>query len=87
MRVTVNVDCSPEEARTFLGLPDVTGLNALMVDRVASQAEANFDAMDPTELMKSWMSFGGMMREQFLTAMTGAAMGATSAADDENDKD
>ena len=23
MKVTVNVECTPEEARTFLGLPDV----------------------------------------------------------------
>jgi hypothetical protein len=75
MRVTVNVDCTPEEARAFLGLPDVAPLNELMVARVATQAEANMDAMNPGELLKAWMGLGGMMRDQFLAAMTTASSG------------
>jgi len=80
MRVTVNVDCSAEEARAFLGLPDVSGLNEALVARVQAQAESNLDLVDPSELVKTWMSFGGMMRDQFLAAMTTAA---GSAAEDE----
>jgi hypothetical protein len=76
MRVTVNVDCTPEEARAFLGLPDVAPLNELLVSRVVAQAEANLDVMNPSELLKAWMGFGGMMRDQFLAAMTTAASGA-----------
>ncbi|HQP20972.1 MAG TPA: DUF6489 family protein, partial [Phenylobacterium sp.] len=26
MKMTIEIDCTPQEARTFLGLPDVTGL-------------------------------------------------------------
>jgi hypothetical protein len=78
MRVTVNVECTPEEARSFLGLPDVSRINDLLVDRVAAQAESNLDLIDPSELIKAWSSFGGMMREQFLAAMTTAATGASS---------
>jgi len=26
MKITMNIECTPEEARRFLGLPDVTGL-------------------------------------------------------------
>jgi hypothetical protein len=81
MRVTVNVDCTPEEARAFLGLPDVSKLNELLVDRVAAQAESNLDLVDPRELMNAWTSLGGMMREQFLSAMTAAVGGAPAQAD------
>ncbi len=77
MRVTVNVECSPEEARAFLGLPDVAPLNELLVARVAAQAESNLDLISPTELIKTWTSFGGMMRDQFLAAMTTAATSAS----------
>lgn len=77
MRVTVNVECSPDEARAFLGLPDVTGLNEMLVARVTAQAESNLDLVDPSELIKTWTSFGGMMREQFLAAMTAAVGGAS----------
>ena len=34
MKVTVDVDCTPEEARRFLGLPDVTKANEAYVDAV-----------------------------------------------------
>ena len=34
MKLKIEVDCTPEEARTFLGLPDVTGLNAHLVDEM-----------------------------------------------------
>ncbi len=41
MKVTVDVDCTPDEARTFLGLPDLTPLH----DRYT---KAMLEAMDGT---------------------------------------
>ena len=38
MKVTVEVDCTPVEARTFLGLPDVTGLNDALVTEMPDVA-------------------------------------------------
>ena len=35
MKVNVEIDCTPEEARRFLGLPDVTKANDVYVDAVA----------------------------------------------------
>jgi len=32
MKVTVDVDCTPEEARRFLGLPDLTPVHDLYLD-------------------------------------------------------
>jgi hypothetical protein len=34
MKVNVEIDCTPEEARRFLGLPDVTEANKVYVDAV-----------------------------------------------------
>jgi hypothetical protein len=36
MKVNVEVDCTPEEARRFLGLPDVTKANEAYVDGIAN---------------------------------------------------
>ena len=36
MKMKIEIDCSPEEARSFLGLPDVSGLNARMVEEMLS---------------------------------------------------
>ena len=35
MKVTMEVDCTPEEARRFLGLPDVSKANDVYVDNIA----------------------------------------------------
>ncbi len=32
MKVNIEIDCTPEEARTFMGLPDLTKANGVYVD-------------------------------------------------------
>lgn len=78
MKATVNVECTPEEARTFLGLPDVTALNETLVNEMQVRLKENMAALQPEELMKNWMAFGGMAQEQFrklMMAATGSAKG------------
>lgn len=36
MKMTIEIDCTPEEARRFMGLPDVEKANAAYVDAVSS---------------------------------------------------
>ena len=64
MKITINVDCSPEEARTFLGLPDVKPMQDAMMDEVEKRMRANMEAMDPETLMKTWMPAGMQSFEQ-----------------------
>jgi Family of unknown function (DUF6489) len=52
MKITVNVECTPEEARTFLGLPDVKVMTAAVEDRVR---QAITDAT-PEGMMRYWSS-------------------------------
>jgi len=65
MKMTIEVDCSPEEARRFLGLPDVTALNEQVVDEMQKRVSANMALISPDEMMKNWMSFGAGAQEQF----------------------
>jgi hypothetical protein len=69
MKMTIEVDCSPEEARRFLGLPDVSGLNDALVKEMQTRMSANMAALAPEELMKSWMAFGAGAQEQFRKLM------------------
>ncbi len=80
MRLTINVDCTPEEARAFLGLPDLTPVNDMMVEETRKRLEANMEALEPEALMKNWMSLGGMMTEQFSNLMGTAAAAAMKDA-------
>jgi len=77
MKITLDVDCTPQEARAFLGLPDVTAMNEAMMAEMQSRMKANMAALQPEELMKSWMAFGGQATEHFRKLMTAAATGNT----------
>jgi len=77
MKVTLNVECTPQEARAFLGLPDVTALNEAMMTEMQARMKANMAALQPEELVKSWMAFGGQATEHFRKLMTAAATGNT----------
>jgi hypothetical protein len=72
MKVTIEIDCTPVEARTLMGLPDVSALNEHLVGEMTRRLEANMNALAPEELMKSWMSFGAGAQEQFGKLMTAA---------------
>lgn len=72
MKVNVEVECTPAEARAFFGLPDVTPLNDAMVAEMQKRMEANVAAMQPEELMKTWTSFGLQAQDQFRRLMEAA---------------
>jgi hypothetical protein len=76
MKVTVEIDCTPVEARSFLGLPDVTTLNDHMMAEMQKRMDANMAALAPEELMKTWTTFGMGAQEQFRKLMTAAATSA-----------
>ena len=78
MKINVEIDCSAEEARHFLGLPDVTTLNAFMVDEMKKRIDANMTMLQPDEVLKAWSAFGGQAQEQFRKLMTSAADAALS---------
>ncbi|MDC7683051.1 DUF6489 family protein [Asticcacaulis sp. BYS171W] len=73
MKVTVDVECTPQEARAFLGLPDVEPLNKFMIDAMQARIEQNIHSMQPEEIMKTWSSFGVQAQDQFLKLMQTAA--------------
>jgi Family of unknown function (DUF6489) len=55
VKVTINVDCTPEEARAFFGLPDVVPMHDALLKELQDRLAANIRAMDPTELLRAWM--------------------------------
>ena len=75
MKVTLDVECTPQEARAFLGLPDVAPLNEHLVQEMKKRVDANMAMVSPDELMRSWAAFGGQATEQFRKLMTAATSG------------
>ena len=73
MKVTFDIDCTPEEARIFFGLPDVVPMQEVLMEKIQERMLQGLDAMSPEALMKSWMPGGvqGMeqMQKMFWNAM------------------
>jgi hypothetical protein len=70
MKVTIEVDCTPEEARRFLGLPDVVPMQAAVMEQIQQRIASAIDSTAPEALMRLWMplspdqiqqAFGRMM--------------------------
>lgn len=56
MKVTINIDCTPEEARTFMGLPDVQPMQQAMLAEMEKRMMAEMERFSPEGLMKTWFS-------------------------------
>ncbi|HTQ13187.1 MAG TPA: DUF6489 family protein [Rhizomicrobium sp.] len=63
MKVNIELDMTPEEARRLMGLPDLTGLQERMGAELERRMKAALEAADPAQMMKAW--FGGEGLEQF----------------------
>ncbi len=64
MKITIDVDCTPEEARAFLGLPDVAPMQRALMEEIRARMSADLEGMDPETLMKTWMPLGVQGLEQ-----------------------
>lgn len=64
MKVHVDIDCTPEEARVFLGLPDVQPVHAAVMKELEQRLMAAMQAMEPEALMKTWLPAGVAGLEQ-----------------------
>ena len=79
MKVSFDIDCTPEEARRMLGLPDVTPVNEAIVAELTKRAAEMAQNMDADKMMQQWMTagvqgFGDMQKafmEQFARAQAG----------------
>lgn len=73
MKFTMNVECTPEEARSFFGLPDVQPIQEAVMKELENRMMANIRAMDPQALMQQWFPVGMQNFEQMQKMFWGQA--------------
>lgn len=71
MNITVNVDCTPEEARRFMGLPDMSSVHEVYLDKIRTTIDQGITPDAIESLMRNWgpmgeasMTFWRQMLEQ-----------------------
>jgi hypothetical protein len=70
VKVTIQIDCTPEEARVFFGQPDLKPMQEKVMARVEKQMLDSVSAMSPDAILKMWSAFVPQNAEQFREAFT-----------------
>jgi len=74
MKIHIEMDMTPEEARTVMGLPDVKALNEQMLEEMCRRMR---EASDPEALIKLWAPMGQGL-EQFQKFLWDSAKAAAA---------
>ena len=67
MKITVDIDCTPDEARAFFGLSNVQPMQDVLMKKIEERTVASLDAMSPEALLKNWLPAGVQGLEQLQT--------------------
>jgi len=55
VKFTIDIDCTPQEARAFLGLPDVEAVQKALRGEIEARMRAALERMEPESLLRTWM--------------------------------
>jgi hypothetical protein len=79
MKISFDIDCTPEELRGFFGLPDVKGMQDQLLREVEERLRASLKSLDPETMLKTWLPAGlkgfEQLQEMFMSQMAGRAGG------------
>lgn len=76
MKISCDIDCTPEEARRFLGLPDLSPVHEAYVARMTKAMGEGLTPDAVSEMMRSWAPMsdaGTQMWQTMFAQMTGVA--------------
>jgi hypothetical protein len=64
MRITMRSDCTPDEARRLLGLPDFRPVQDALAVEVQRRARGAAETTAPSPLLRAWLPFASRSFEQ-----------------------
>jgi hypothetical protein len=81
MKIKIDIDCTPQEARSFFGLPHLEPMQDALLAKIQERLSEHLDARDPEALLRLWFPAGlqdfSQMQEQlwkqFMSGMSAAA--------------
>ena len=73
MKIRVEVEMDPIEARRLLGLPDVEPIQEAMVKGVMDQVKSARGMLDPEAILKAWGPMGAQGLDQLQKLLWSAA--------------
>jgi hypothetical protein len=82
MKIHIDVECTPEEARTMFGLPDVKPMQNALMAQIEERMKKTLSAMEPEALFSTWLPAGVQSFEQWQKFLWGRLTGQTTDTDE-----
>ncbi len=84
MKISIDIDVTPEEARKMMGLPDLEPMQTALLDKIQAKMDASIEHMDdPEYLMKKFFPVGIQAMDQFQNFFSNIAKRGGSSDKDE----
>lgn len=93
MKVNIELDLTPEEARRFFGLPDITPIQEQIMERIQDQIKASADPAYLGKLASQMVTGGMQSMDSFQRAFmdilssSGKAKSSTKGTSKKSNKD
>lgn len=79
MKVNIEFDCTPQEAREFLGLPDVSEANSMYVESITKAMKGVQSPAQLQEYASALAPMGQMGLKMFQSFVEGGMRGASGS--------
>jgi len=76
LKFNIEIECTPEEARHFLGLPEVAPMQQRLIEEIEAQLKKTVHEMDGKAMLEQWLPIGMKGVEQFQSMWTQLAAAA-----------
>ena len=77
MKITMDIECTPEEARRLMGLPDMAPIHDIYLDKLKDTMSEGLTPETVDRMIRTWTPMGevGMNAwRQMIEQLTGAAI-------------
>lgn len=85
MKITVNVDCTPVEARNFLGLPDLTPIHDKYLEKITEMMDGSMSLDQMQGMFKNLSPMGdasiNLFKQIMDLGLAAGGLGGSSKSD------
>nr|WP_298931762.1 DUF6489 family protein [uncultured Erythrobacter sp.] len=85
MKVNIEIDCTPEEARSFMGLPDVSEANSVYVDNITKAMKGVSNPAQMQEFAQALAPMGQVGLKMFQNFVEGGMRGGMMKSSKKDD--
>lgn len=86
MKITVEMDCTPAEARAFFGLPDIAPMQEKLIEEMQEKLMNGIDNIDAETIIHQWLPLGldgvSQVQKMFMNTMMDTVGSMASKAGD-----